>query len=355
MSGRTQDLPEATLPEATQAAACAWVVRLQAPGAGEAEWLAFEVWLRETPGGEAAYDAAMNLWLLADAYDPDRAGADGHDRDLERGARGGVFVGAPWRSMAGRGMAALGLGGLGAVMAAGWVLLAVHQPAQPARPSFAPVATVYLTAKGERRAVVLADGTRLDLSGGSRVAVSLEPGARRVSMDEGEVAFTVTHDPNRPFAVSVGDRQVRDLGTEFDIRHTGSQIRIAVRRGMVEVAANNGAKDAPIDLAAGRLLTRDEATDVTTVRTAPVDEAFAWKHGRLIYRDQPLQVVVDDLNRTFPRAVRIEGERVASLRFTGVLNVDEEDATIRRLTALLPISASRAGGATVLKARADDR
>jgi transmembrane sensor len=248
-------------------------------------------------------------------------------------------------------MAALGLGGLGAAMTAAWVLLAVHDPAQRADPRLTPVATTYATVKGERRTVMLADGTRLDLGGGSRVAVSLEPGARRVSMDEGEVAFTVTHDPLRPFEVRVGDRQVRDLGTEFDIRRAGSQIRISVRRGMVEVASNGGAQGTPIDLGPGRQLTHDEATDVTTVRTAPVDEAFAWKQGRLIYRDQPLQVVVDDLNRAFPHTLRLEGARVAGLRFTGVLNVDAEDATIRRLTALLPISASRAGGATVLRAR----
>lgn len=363
MSGRIPDRPgakrsdaarsdaawsDAGRSRATQAAASAWVVRLQTPAAGEAEWLAFEVWLRRTPGAETAYDSAMKLWLLADAYDADAHDADAHDADWGAQVRGS---GLPW----GRGIVALGLGGLGAATTAAWVLLAAHEPAQLARPRLAPAATVYATAKGEQRSVKLADGTRLDLSGGSRVAVSLEPGARRVSMDQGEVAFTVTHDPRRPFAVSVGDRQVRDLGTEFDIRRARSEIRVSVRRGMVEVASNNGTAGAPIELGAGRQLIHDEASDVTTVRAASADEAFAWKHGRLIYRDQPLQVVVDDLNRSFPHPVRIEGARIAALRFTGVLNVDAEDATIRRLTALLPISASREGGATVLKARDESR
>ncbi len=297
----------------------------------------------------------MRLWLLADGYAAVRDGAESPDRELERGAQGGVFVRSPGRGMAGRGVAALGLGGLVAATTAAWVLLAHHDPTQLAHPQIAAAATVYATGKGERRTVMLADGTRLDLSGGSRLAVALEPGARRVSMSEGEVAFTVTHDPRRPFAVSVGDRQVRDLGTEFDIRRAGSQIRVSVRRGMVEVAAENADKDPPIELGAGRQLTHDEVSDVTTVRSAPADQAFAWTHGRLIYRDQPLQVVVDDLNRAFPHAVRIEGARVAALRFTGVLNVDAEDATIRRLTALLPISAVRDGDATVLKARDEGR
>lgn len=339
---------ERTLPDATRAAAAAWVVGLQAPGAGEAEWLAFEAWLSDTPGGPAAYDAALALWLLADTHDAD--GISSLDTGLERAALGGAVV-----RPRGRGMAVLGLGGLGAAMTVALALFALHGPVRPARQPAPPAAAVYATAAGERRTVVLADGTRLDLSGGSRLTVNLEPGARRVTMTAGEVAFAVTHDPRRPFAVTVGDRQVRDLGTEFDIRRAGGQICVSVRQGRVEVASTGASGEAPIALGVGRQLLHDEATDVSTVRRVSAEEVFAWKKGRLIYRDQPLRVVVDDLNRTFPHPVRIEGERLAALRFTGVLTVDAEDATIRRLEALLPISASRVNGETVLRPREEAR
>jgi len=343
MSGRDQ-----TGPEATRAAAAAWVVRLQAPGAGEADWIAFTGWLRETPGGPAAYDAAMALWLLADAW--------GAEADEAGAARMTTAPRAATRPR-GPGIAALGLGGLGVAMAAGLAVTVWQAPIQlqQVRRPAPPAATIYATARGERRTIELADGTRLDLSGGSRVAVSLEPAARRIAMTEGEVVFAVAHDPNRPFVVTVGDRQVRDLGTEFDVRRAGSRLRVTVRRGEVEVVSNTGAGDAPIPLVAGRQLLLDEATGVSSVQSVSADEVFAWRQGRLIYRDQPLKVVVDDLNRHFTHAVRIEGERVAALRFTGVLTVDGEDATIRRLVGLLPISATRVGDATVLKARDDAR
>ena len=339
MSGRGPRQKDGTPQAGARAAAAAWVVRLQTPEAGEAEWLEFEAWLAQAPHARAAYDDAMALWLLADLYQGDAASLP-----ASRSARRGP----PWAALGGGGLVA----GLASLLA---VVMLVRAPAPPVRPSPAPAATLYATAAGERRTVMLADGSRLDLSGGTRVSVALDVHARRAALSTGEAAFTVVHDPARPFAVAVGDRQVRDLGTEFDIRRDGDQIRVTVRRGRVEVAANDGGPGAPIALGAGRQLTHDEGTNVSTVSRVSADEVFAWKQGRLIYRDQPLRVVVDDLNRYFPHAVRIEGERVAELRFTGVLTVDGEDATIRRLVVLLPISATRINGATVLKAREDAR
>jgi transmembrane sensor len=326
----------------TRAAAAAWVVRLHAPEAGESDWLAFDAWLNGELGARAAYDAAMSLWLLADQVkDAPRIDSRRRERILSRRSA---------RIWAGAG---LGLGGLGvaATVVAGFILTRPGQ--QPVSPG-APAPMVYTSASGQHRKVMLADGSRLDLGGASRVAVSLDAHNRRVTMTGGEVAFTVVHDPNRPFLVTIGDRQVRDLGTEFDIRRAGPQIKVTVRQGRVEVGAQDG-DAASVALGAGRQLVHDETTGVSIVQLVAADEVFAWKQGRLIYRDQPLRVVVDDLNRYFPHAVRLEDERVGALRFTGVLTVNGENETIRRLVELLPISATRVGDATVLKVRDDSR
>jgi len=328
MNGR----PEA-LPKATREAAADWVVRLQALEVAEADWLAFESWLLATPGGRGAFDAAMSIWLLADTVDHNAIG----------------------RSIAstrprGMGMAVWGLAGLSSAAVVAALLVVAPQKPIPGVRSM-PSTAVYTTAKGEQRAIRLADGTRIDLGSASRVVVAAAPGARRVTLTSGEAAFTVTHDPRRPFAVTVGDREVRDLGTEFDVRRGGSQIAVTVREGQVEVADIGNTPGSPVALGPGQRLQHEEGSAAQSIDQVSADEVFAWKQGRLIYRDQPLSVVVDDLNRYFPHAVRIEGGRVAALRFTGVLAVDGEDATIRRLVALLPISANREGGAMVLRAR----
>jgi transmembrane sensor len=342
MKGRDQIPADATL-----AGGADWVIRLQAPQAGESDWIAFEAWLGATAGGRAAFDEAMSLWLLADVRSDDQDGR----------ASPAPPTSASHRARRSPILAALSLSGLAAGLAiAATVLVMVQAPARHSvtRPA-AAAAAVYATARGERRTVGLADGTQVDLSGASRVVVSLEPGARQVTLTDGEAAFNVAHDPRRPFTVSVADRQVRDLGTQFDIRRAGQLIEVTVRRGLVEVTANDGTRARAISLSAGRRLRHEEGTAGSTVQIVSADETFAWKRGRLIYRDQTLREVVDDLNRYLPHPVRLDDQRTGDLRFSGVLAVDEETATMRRLTGLLPISATRINGATVLKSREDAR
>ena len=263
MNDRRQDQPEAT-----RAAAANWVVRLCATStsgaASEAEWLAFEAWLTATPNSRAAYDAALALWLLADRWE-----AEGIDLNRRNAAR-------PWIRGDARGRGAPRFGPaatlvVGAAMAAALAFVLLAPGAQRASSPAAPPATLYAAAKGERRVILLADGTRLELSGGSRVAVSLDADARRVTMSDGEAAFAVAHDPRRPFIVTVGDRQVRDLGTEFDIRRAGALIDVTVRRGRVEVAGEGAGAGAPVTLGAGRELLHAMGTDVTTVRSISAD------------------------------------------------------------------------------------
>ena len=54
-------------------------------------------------------------------------------------------------------------------------------------------------------------------------------------MADAEALFDVAHDVRRPFLIGVGDRQVRVVGTEFNLRHRDDQVDLTVRRGIVEV------------------------------------------------------------------------------------------------------------------------
>lgn len=74
---RTMSGGQGTLPATTRSAAADWVVRLQAPSAGEADWLTFEAWLAGEPGARAAYDEAMATWLLADRLADDESTSSG--------------------------------------------------------------------------------------------------------------------------------------------------------------------------------------------------------------------------------------------------------------------------------------
>jgi transmembrane sensor len=302
-----------------QIMAADWVARLSG-SPGESDWLAFEAWLQASADHRAAYDKAMTLWLDLDRQAEPLAAA------LSERPR------KPWR------LDSVWLGaGMAAVAAVAVTFAALHP--------YRVIPTVYATAHGERRAVTLDDGTRITLNGGSKISVRLERGRREVTLAKGEAAFEVVHDAKRPFEVQVGDQTLHDLGTEFDVVRSGCLIDVIVRQGLVDVRPMDGRHS--VALGPGSRLRHREGAIDSQVMSISADDAFAWRSGQLIYRGQSLGDVAADLNRYGDEQVRVEGP-AANLRFSGVLAIGDQPAMVRRLTALLPLSASRQDGVIIL-------
>jgi transmembrane sensor len=297
-----------------------WVARLGGQP-GEADWLAFEAWLGGDDRRRAAYDKALALSL---ALDRDAVALSNRlaDRPIARPAP--MLWGA----------------GLMTVAAVAVTFAALHP-----RPE--STATLYSTAKGERRDIVLTDGTRVALSTDTRLSVTMRPDRRELSLASGEAAFKVVHDPSRPFTVHVGDRVLRDIGTEFDAVRRDGLITVAVREGMVAMERADDARRR-VTLGPGSRAEHREGSQEVMVLAANTEDAFSWRSGRLIYRDRPLSEVAGDLSLYGDEQVKAVGP-AANLRFTGVLTIDNQTAMVERLKSLLPVAAtSRKDGVILL-------
>jgi transmembrane sensor len=309
-----------------RAQAADWVVRLQAPDLSEAEALDFDAWLGASENNISAYDAALGVMQEVEASAPRIA----YDLRLQPFAR-------PANTRRGW----LVAGGLAAAATVALAVMPIGLLSEPAQ--------TYTTAKGEHRTVKLADGTTVDLNAGTRMTVAFARGERRVSMPQGEAVFDVAHDPARPFLIATGDRTVRVVGTRFDVRRRGDQLSVTVDRGMVEVRPNADASGRAFRLHAGqRLDHQDGAAEVRMRAVEPLD-VYAWRTGRLIYRDQPLGDVVADLNQQYERQIRLEDPALAATLFSGVLVLDNQDAVIRRLALLAPLRALPSGDGVTLR------
>jgi transmembrane sensor len=316
--------------KAQSQAAADWVARLGGEP-GEADWLAFEAWLDAAPVHRAAYDKALALSLEIERGRAALATALA-DKDAARPDRA-----SPRRS---RTPALWWSGAMMSVAAVAVTFAVLHPEQKPLQPD------VYATAKGERRDIVLSDGTKIALNTASSVTVSMQPQRREITLAQGEAAFTVTHDANRPFVVHVGDRVLTDLGTDFEVLRQNGTITVTVREGLVGVQrAGDGQRD--LKLGPGMRLDHREGSPDSMVLVANTDEAFAWRAGRLIYRDRPLSEVAADLDRYGQDQVRVQGP-AAGLRFSGVLTIDNQPAMVQRLTDLLPVSSSRKDGVIIL-------
>jgi len=318
--------------DALRSQAAEWLVRVQSDAATEEDWLALEEWLSASSEHRDALHEAELIWrefddsagaLVAASSKPsERATAVSRQRRVTRPSR--WFYGA-----------------MAASLAVAFVALWAFHSAGP-RPQ------TYVTAAGETRTLLLADGTRIHLNGASRLTVAVDRRRRHVALEDGEAAFDVFHDPDHAFVVAVADQRVTVLGTEFDILRSQGRVGIAVRRGTVRVQTIGGAAPAPaFELTRGEQSQHTEGAAGSSVTHEPPDDAFAWIDGYVTFQDRPLSEVASDLSRHFAAPIMVEGA-AANLRFSGTLILDSEDTVVDRLKSFLPIKAVRRPGAIVL-------
>ena len=67
------------------------------------------------------------------------------------------------------------------------------------------------------------------------------------------------------------------------------------------------------------------------------EETFSWRAGRLVYRGEPLERVVSDLNRQYVTQVEIDDPDLARMPITGVLVLDDQASVMARLSLMLPV------------------
>jgi transmembrane sensor len=330
--GRDEQRPASVAEEAAR-----WFTRLQDDAATGDDWLEFERWFAASPDHAAAYERLEGLWVELDAAgDALQAVLDTPvSLDERRQTRERP------KTLSRRGWLAAG-----AAVAASLAIVAVGLSNRPA-----PPAEIHATAAGETRQITLADGTKVWLNAGSQIQSRFERRARRVEMADAEAAFDVTHDPARPFLISVGDREVRVVGTEFNLRRRSGEIALTVRRGVVEVRPAGSPEATPTRVAAGQQLIHREGTPNSVLTSARPDTAFAWTQGQLIYEDAALHQVAEDLSRSLGVPVRVADPAAGRIRFTGVLALDDKAAVMRRLEAFGPIRAEQRDGGVVLHRR----
>lgn len=314
------DLPAA---DALRDEALAWLARVQSDAATADDWAALTDWLEVSQAHQAAFEEVelLSAEISEQAAEIASAVAPASAQIIAfkpRAPRRGSFV---------------------AALAAAAAALVV---APLAWRSYEGAPVVYTTAPGQTREVALADGTHIRLDAASKMTVRMGWRARRVELADAEATFDVAHDPGRPFLIAVGDQQVRVVGTEFNIRHYDGTVVVSVRHGVVEVRQPALGSTPVARLTKGQELRHAEGTARSIRAEVDPDAAFAWTEGRLICDDQPLTEVVAYLNRRYAVPIRLS-PAAAQLRFSGVLELGDQETLVRRLGGYLSLRVDRTG------------
>lgn len=301
---------------ATREEALRWFVRLNSGDATAADRAAFDRWLVADPAHAGMYAALSGIWFELDNLPDPRI-------DAERAHPAGIRAAAwPRRRF---------LVGGGALAATALAALMIG-------PLPGLIASDYVTGTGELRTIMLDDGSRLELDAQSALTVSYSGTQRRLRLEKGRAAFVVAPDSERPFVVAAANGTVTALGTEFVMRRDADRVTVSVLESAVRVAASGatGSGFGSIDVAAGRRVTYDTG-GIGAVGEIAADSDTAWRRGRLVFEDRPLQQVVADLNRYRRGAVFIVDADLMKLRVSGIFDIRNPDGVLRAIEQTLPV------------------
>lgn len=332
-------------PEQPEDAAIWWATRRQADPAGFAQDDdAFAAWLADETNAKAwqAMDARIALigeFATMPRIREMRSAALEATRNRRQSAGRRRLVGA-----------ALAASFLGALL---WV-------SAPALGPNTPAATVtenvqrYETAVGQRRDVILSDGSRVTLNTASLIEVRYSAERRDVKLLAGQALFQVAKNPDRPFVVSARDRQVTALGTAFDVWLQGDgRLQVLLVEGHVRVdpvrpkgIARLVPALARTDLTAGEQLLADASGDADVV-AADVERDTAWNRGVLIFRNDSVGDAVREVNRYSQVPIVVDDPRVASLKISGIFPTASREDFVAALEALYPVRSEVEQGGTV--------
>jgi transmembrane sensor len=229
----------------------------------------------------------------------------------------------------------------------------------------------YETATGERLTFTLNDGSQVTLDTQSELKVSFSTAERSVHLTRGQAFFEVAKDPQRPFVVEVRSRRFVAVGTAFDVRVDGDQVRVTMVEGTVrvegrgqEVAASN-APGFPTQLpssgttgrAANRDMARSESPAVTTitageqlitdaqredhVRAADPERSTSWRRGQLVFDNTRLADAIAEVNRYSEAKIELADPDLGNLRLSGAFATGRPTVFVEAVTTYFPVRVTR--------------
>jgi len=309
------------MPEETRVEAATWISRLRDEQRGPEVEAKLREWLGESEEHQRAFDRMTQVWQQAGKI---RLRAQTEITSSPR--RRSRF--SPWAAAA----------------AAAVVLMVIS--------SLYWRDNAFTTAVGQQRVRVLRDGTRVLLNTDTRIEVNYDKHARRVRLVRGEARFDVSKRPTWPFLVSVGDREIRALGTSFIVRHDNDQdLSVTLVEGRISVAPGAATSEKPPE--APQVLIPGQRLVISRHHAAAVDRpelsrVTAWEHGRVEFDATSLEEATTEMNRYTATRVLVPDTEVAQLRIGGVFRAGDTEEFVKIVSAAFGLQTERNGADIVL-------
>jgi transmembrane sensor len=220
----------------------------------------------------------------------------------------------------------------------GWLLFEVAAPGK---------VTVASSVDEKNIELLLADGSMIYLNRDSRLTYPKEfgPNNRKVSL-RGEAYFDIAPDAERPFIIDAGKASVRVLGTSFNVMTDNghNEVEVYVSSGKVMLSSTDGSRSVTLEPEyVGRV---SEAGSSQALNTNV--NYLSWHTELLVYEGERLEVVFEDLKRTFNMEIRAGDPAINDFRLTSPFERQPQDTIIKLICTTFNLRSVREEGAYIL-------
>ena len=202
---------------------------------------------------------------------------------------------------------------------------------------FMPTTTppqTFATGKGERKELVLVDGSQVTLNHTTKLVVpDLQAGKPRRLALSGEAFFRVQRN-GALFIVSTDFADVHVIGTEFNVRAREGSLEVAVVQGIVRVGVVRDGKDSVLQLSEHQLALCPQngfprrAGDISSM------EYPGWMHGMLFLGGASFRAACREIELRFDVEISISDKTVGDEVVTGILDAKTAQSALNSLCEL---------------------
>lgn len=175
------------------------------------------------------------------------------------------------------------------------------------------------TAYGEKKSVLLPDGTIIWLHNESRLLYPDKfTGRTRQVFSSGEVFAEVAKDSRHPFILSSNNVNVKVKGTIFNFRSypKSTEAELTLVEGAVDLNFTASGISRSVEVSPGQVVKADlENGKITRTYIVP-EEYVPWTEGNVLYfNDETLENIIMELQRHFGIKVVVKDRRLLERRF----------------------------------------
>ena len=179
-----------------------------------------------------------------------------------------------------------------------------------------------ITAKGQKSQIILSDGTRVWLNAETvlKYPAAFNEDQREVYL-EGEAFFEVQKKKNKiPFVVKTTDIDIEVLGTCFNVMaysdlDSFEEVTLECGKVRIEKIKGDGTSVKLMDLKPGQHIRLDNNLNTVIITNNETVKYTAWKDGKMVFRNDPLERVIRNLERFYNVEIEVKDEQLFKYHF----------------------------------------